>query len=89
MQPQPQPGQPQVIVMPTSSGTEHKENFAATKSRVLGLIQIIGGILAIVCQATLTGLGSVAMYGAGGFWCGIMVCNYVLLKYLIYIVCFC
>ena len=73
MQPQSQPSQPQVIVIPTSSGTAYKENYAATTSRVLGLIQIIGGILAIVFQAIVTGLGSLAMYGAGGFWCGIMV----------------
>ena len=50
-----------------------KEQYDGLTSRVLGVIQVTGGVLAVVSQAILTGLGSASMYAGSGFWAGIVV----------------
>ena len=70
------PPKPHVIVVQAASSC-YKENYAASKSRALGVIQIIGGILAIIFQGVLMRLGSSSAHMAAGFYCGLFVSIFV------------
>ena len=71
-QPVAQPGQPQVIVIPAKDGSI-AENYSGGTSRVLGIIQIIGGVLAFIIQIVLIAIESGGAYFGYGFAGGILV----------------
>ena len=71
--------QSRVLVSHSPCLTSVRENYAAATSRTLGMMQISAGILAIVFQAILTGLGSLILYSGTGFWCGVFVSNRIFL----------
>ena len=76
--------QSQVLVIRSPSATSVRENYAATTSRALGLMQISAGIFAIAFQAILTGLGSLILYSGTGFWCGVFVSNSIFFFFILF-----
>ena len=64
--------------MLNSSDAQEEETYNGRMSDILGLIQLTGGILAILFQSILTGIFSVAMYIGAGFWGGIVVSSVTL-----------
>ena len=67
------PQQAAPVGQPSTSQSSVSVSYAATTSRYFGIIQIVGGILAIVIQAILIGIVSTAGYSGAGIWCGILV----------------
>ena len=77
------PQQVMVQVPATASSpccTSTQPEYAATTSKALGILQMIGGVMAIVCQCVLLGVSSAGGYSGAGIWCGIMVGNWKLTK---------
>ena len=56
--------------------TNTQEQYATTTSKALGILQMIGGVMAIICQCVLIGVSSAGGYSGAGIWCGIMVGNW-------------
>ena len=50
------------------------EHYDGRKSVVFGAVQLVGGVLCIICQGILYTIGlSVANYLSAGIWCGLAV----------------
>lgn len=63
---------PTPVVLYSTPDMSH-ERFQGRTAVILGIVQVVGGIVSILSQSVLIGIMSIAMYIGAGFWCGIPV----------------
>ena len=49
------------------------ESYDGRTSVVLGTVQLVAGVLSIICQVILYTIQSIAMFISAGIWCGVPV----------------
>ena len=54
--------------------------YDALTSKILGSVQILGGLLAIIFQGLLIAITPVSSLIGAGFWCGLVVRIFVILN---------
>ena len=66
---------PQVVVglFSAANGSSAKKDCPTLTFKSLGIIQIAGGFLAILCQSIISSMKSVIVFSGSGFWCGVTV----------------
>ena len=52
------------------------ESYDGRTSVVLGTVQVVAGVLSIICQVILYTIQSVATFISAGIWCGVPVSRY-------------